>query len=132
MQRPEPIAVLGGIMFKEDELTFVQEEAKAEGRQEGRADMLIKIAEILSDEKMGFPGFTGDNLEWVFHKLGLHINHKQKGKQFIVTEEDSGNYRFNQYDRPVVGDMVEIICPSIQTIIDSKIITIIKPYIKKV
>ena len=119
-------------MFKEDELTLVQEESKAEGRKEGRVDMLVKIAEILSDEKMGFPGFTGNNLECVFHKLGLHINHKQKGKQFIVTEEDSGNYRFNQYDRPVVGDMVEIIYPAIQTIIEGKPVTIVKPYIKKV
>ena len=118
-------------MFKEDEITLAQEEAKAEGRQEGRADMLIKIAEILSDEKMGFPGFTGNNLELALNELGLRFGRGQ-GKHFILTNEDSGKYRFNQYDRPTVGDMVEIIYPAIQTIIDSKIITIIKPYIKKV
>ena len=118
-------------MFKEDELTLVQEEAKAEGRQEGRVDMLIKIAEILSDEKMGFPGFTGNNLELAINELGLRFG-RGKGKQFVLSNEDEGKYRFNQHDRPTVGDTVEIMYPAIQTIIDSKIITIIKPYIKKV
>ena len=119
-------------MLKEDEITLAQEEAKAEGRKEGRVDMLVKIADALSNEQFNFPGFTGDNLEWVFHELGLHINHKQKGKRFVLTEEDSCKYRFNQYDRPVVGDMVEIICPSIRAIIDGKPVTIVDPYIKKV
>ena len=119
-------------MLKEDEITLAQEEAKAEGRKEGRVDMLVKIADALSNEQFNFPGFTGENLEWVFHELGLQINHKQKGKRFIVTEEDSCKYRFNQYDRPVVGDMVEIICPSIRAIIDGKPVTIVDPYIKKV
>lgn len=118
-------------MLKEDKITLAQEEAKAEGRQEGRADMLIKIAEILSDEKMGFPGFTGNNLELVLNELGLRFGRGQ-GKRFILTNEDSGKYRFNQYDRPLIGDMVEIIYPAIQTISNNKIITIIKPYIKKV
>ena len=118
-------------MFKEDELTLVQEEAKAEGRKEGRADMLIKIAEILSDEKLSFPGFTGNNLELVINELGLRFG-RGKGKQFVLSNEDEGKCRFNQHDRPTVGDTVEIMYPAIQTIIDSKIITIIKPYIKKV
>ena len=118
-------------MLKEDKITLAQEEAKAEGRQEGRADMLIKIAEILSDEKMGFPGFTGNNLELALNELGLRFGRGQ-GKRFILTNEDSGKYRFNQYDRPTIGDMVEIIYPAIQTISNNKIITIIKPYIKKV
>ena len=118
-------------MLKEDEITLAQEEAKAEGRQEGRADMLIKIAEILSDEKMGFPGFTGNNLELAINELGLRFG-RGKGKQFVLSNEDEGKYRFNQYDRPTVGDTVEIAYPAIQTIINNKIITIIKPYIKKV
>lgn len=118
-------------MLKEDKITLAQEEAKAEGRKEGRVDMLVKIAEILSDEKMGFPGFTGNNLEFALNELGLRFGRGQ-GKRFILTNEDSGKYRFNQYDRPTIGDMVEIIYPAIQTISNNKIITIIKPYIKKV
>ncbi len=118
-------------MLQEDQRAFAQEEAKSEGRQEGRADMLIKIAEILSDEKIGFPGFTGNNLELALNELGLRFGRGQ-GKRFILTNEDSGKYRFNQYDRPMIGDKVEIAYPAIQTIINNKIITIIKPYIKKV
>ena len=116
----------------EDQLVFAKLRGEEEGRRDEQLHMLCKIADALSNEQLNFPGFTGDNLEWVFHEMGLHINHKQKGKQFIVTEEDSGKYRFNQYDRPVVGDMVEIVYPAIQTIINGKIITIVKPYIKKV
>ena len=116
----------------EDQLTFAKLRGEEEGRRDEQLHMLCKIADALSNEQFNFPGFTGDNLEWVFHELGLQINHKQKGKQFIVTEEDSCKYRFNQYDRPKVGDKVEIIYPAIQTIINGKILTIIKPYIKKV
>lgn len=116
----------------EDQLALAKLRGEEEGRRDEKLNMLCKIADALSNETFNFPGFTGDNLEWVFHELGLQINHKQKGKQFIVTEEDSDKYRFNQYDRPVVGDMVEIICPSIRTIIDGKPVTIVKPYIKKV
>lgn len=118
-------------MLKEDEALIAQEEAKAEGRQEGKTDMLIKIAEILSDEKMCFPGFTGNNLELALNELGLRFGRGQ-GKQFVLSNEDEGKYRFNQYDRPVVGDMVEIICPAIRAILDGKPVTIVKPYIKKV
>lgn len=117
--------------MKEDEILMAQEEAKHQGRQEGRVDMLIKIAEILSDEKMDFPGFTGNNLELAINELGLRFGRGQ-GKRFVLTNEDSGKYRFNKYDRPTVGDTVEIAYPAIQTIINNKIITIIKPYIKKV
>lgn len=116
----------------EDQLVLAKLRGEEEGRRDEQLNMLCKIADALSNENLNFPGFTGDNLEWVFHELGLQINHKQKGKQFIVTEEDSGNYRFNQYDRPVVGDMVEIICPSIRAIVEGKPVTIVKPYIKKV
>lgn len=116
----------------EDQLTFAQLRGEEEGRRDEKFHMLCKIADALSNEQFNFPGFTGDNLEWVFHEMGLQINNKQKGKQFIVTEEDSGKYRFNQYDRPVVGDMVEIICPAIRAILDGKPVTIVKPYIKKV
>lgn len=116
----------------EDQLILAKLRGEEEGRRDEQLNMLCKIADALSNENLNFPGFTGDNLEWVFHELGLQINHKQKGKQFIVTEEDSGNYRFNQYDRPVVGDMVEIICPAIRAILDGKPVTIVKPYIKKV
>ena len=116
----------------EDQLVLAQLRGEEEGRRDGKFHMLCKIADALTNEQLNFPGFTGHNLELVFHELGLQINHKQKGKRFIVTEEDSCKYRFNQYDRPVVGDMVEIIYPSIRTIIDGKIITIVKPYIKKV
>lgn len=119
-------------MIKEDEVLFAEIAAENKGIEEGKLAMLIKIADALSNEDLNFPGFTGDNLEWVFHELGLQINHKQKGKRFIVTEEDSCKYRFNQYDRPVVGDMVEIICPSIRAIVEGKPVTIVKPYIKKV
>lgn len=116
----------------EDELVLAKLRGEREGRRDEQLHMLFKIADVLSNEQLNFPGFTGDNLEWVFHEMGLQINHKQKGKQFIVTEEDSGKYRFNQYDRPVVGDMVEIICPAIRAIVEGKPITIVKPYIKKV
>lgn len=116
----------------EDQLVLAQLRGEREGRRDEKLHMLCKIADALSNEQFNFPGFTGDNLEWVFHEMGLQINNKQKGKQFIVTEEDSGKYRFNQYDRPVVGDMVEIICPAIRAIIEGKPITIVKPYIKKV
>ena len=116
----------------EDQLILAKLRGEEEGRRDEQLNMLCKIADALSNENLNFPGFTGDNLEWVFHELGLQINHKQKGKQFIVTEEDSGKYRFNQYDRPVVGDMVEIICPSIRAIVEGKPVTIVKPYIKKV
>ena len=116
----------------EDQLVLAQLRGEREGRRDEKLHMLCKIADALSNENLNFPGFTGDNLEWVFHEMGLQINNKQKGKQFIVTEEDSGKYRFNQYDRPVVGDMVEIICPAIRAILDGKPVTIVKPYIKKV
>ena len=116
----------------EDQLVSAELRGAEEGRRDEQLHMLCKIADALSNELLNFPGFTGENLEWVFHELGLQINHKQKGKQFIVTEEDSCKYRFNQYDRPVVGDMVEIVYPAIQTIINGKIITIVKPYIKKI
>lgn len=118
-------------MFKEDEVLMAQEEARAEGRREGRVDLLFKIAETLFDEKLDFPGFTGNNLELALNELGLRFGRGQ-GKQFILTDEDSGKYRFNQQDRPIIGDKVEIIYPAIQTIMDGKIITIVKPYIKKV
>ena len=116
----------------EDELVLAKLRGEREGRRDENLHMLCKIADALSNENLNFPGFTGDNLEWVFHEMGLQINHKQKGKQFIVTEEDSGKYRFNQYDRPVVGDMVEIVCPAIRAIVEGKPVTIVKPYIKKV
>ena len=116
----------------EDQLVLAKLRGEEEGRRDEQLNMLCKIADALSNEQLNFPGFTGDNLELVFHELGLQINNKQKGQRFIVTEEDSGKYRFNQYDRPVVGDMVEIICPSIRAILDGKPITIVKPYIKKV
>ena len=115
-----------------EDQTLIQEEAiKSEARAEGRIDMLFKIAEIMSDETNGFPGFTGNNLELALNELGLRFG-RIRFKQFILTNEDDGKYRFNQYDRPKVGDEVEIICPAIQTIINGKIITIVKPYIKKV
>lgn len=116
----------------EDQLVLAKLRGEEEGRRDEKLHMLCKIADALSNEQFNFPGFTGDNLEWVFHEIGLQINHKQKGKRFIVTEEDSCKYRFNQYDRPVVGDMVEIICPSIRATIDGKPVTIVDPYIKKV
>ena len=116
----------------EDQLVLAKLQGEEEGRRDEQLHMLCKIADALSNEQFNFPGFTGDNLEWVFHELGLQINHKQKGKQFVLTNEDDGKYRFNQYDRPKVGDKVEIVYPAIQTIINGKIITIIKPYIKKV
>lgn len=116
----------------EDQLVFAKLRGEEEGRRDEQLHMLCKIADALSNENLNFPGFTGDNLEWVFHEIGLQINHKQKGKRFIVTEEDSGNYRFNQYDRPVVGDMVEIVCPAIRAIVEGKPVTIVKPFIKKV
>ena len=116
----------------EDQLVLAQLRGEREGRRDEQVHMLCKIADALSNEQFNFPGFTGENLEWVFHELGLQINHKQKGKQFVLTNEDDGKYRFNQYDRPKVGDMVEIICPSIRAILDGKPVTIVKPYIKKV
>ena len=116
----------------EDQLVLAQLRGEREGRRDEQVHMLCKIADALSNEQFNFPGFTGDNLEWVFNELGLQINHKQKGKQFVLTNEDDGKYRFNQYDRPKVGDMVEIICPSIRAILDGKPVTIVKPYIKKV
>ena len=116
----------------EDQLVLAQLRGEEEGRRDEQLHMLCKIADALSNEQFNFPGFTGENLEWVFHELGLQINHKQKGKQFVLTNEDDGKYRFNQYDRPKVGDMVEIICPSIRAILDGKPVTIVKPYIKKV
>ena len=116
----------------EDQLVLAQLRGEREGRRDETLNMLCKIADALSNEQFNFPGFTGENLEWVFHELGLQINHKQKGKQFVLTNEDDGKYRFNQYDRPKVGDMVEIICPSIRAILDGKPVTIVKPYIKKV
>lgn len=116
----------------EDQLVLAQLRGEREGRRDEQVHMLCKIADALSNEQFNFPGFTGENLEWVFHELGLQINNKQKGQRFIVTEEDSGKYRFNQYDRPVVGDMVEIVCPAIRAIVEGKPVTIVKPYIKKV
>ena len=116
----------------EDQLTFAQLRGEEEGRRDEKFHMLCKIADALSNEQFNFPGFTGDNLEWVFHELGLQINHKQKGKRFIVTEEDSCKYRFNQYDRPVVGDTVEITCPSIRAILEGKPVTLVKKNKKKV
>lgn len=118
-------------MLKEDEILMAQGEARAEGRKEGRVDMLIKIAEIFSDEQLCFPGFTGSNLKLALNELGLRFGRGQ-GKRFILTNEDSGKYRFNQYNHPTVGDTVEIAYPAINTIMNNKIITIIKPYIKKV
>ena len=116
----------------EDQLVLAQLRGEEEGRRDEQLHMLCKIADALSNEQFNFPGFTGENLEWVFHELGLQINHKQKGKQFVLTNEDDGKYRFNQYDRPKVGDIVEIICPSIRAIVEGKPVTIVKPYIKKV
>ena len=116
----------------EDQLVLAKLRGEEEGRRDEQLHMLCKIADALSNEQFNFPGFTGENLEWVFHELGLQINHKQKGKQFVLTNEDDGKYRFNQYDRPVVGDMVEIICPAIRAIVEGKPVTIVKPYIKKV
>ena len=117
--------------MKEDEILMAQEEAKHQGRQEGRVDMLVKIAEIFSNEQLCFPGFTGNNLELALNELGLRFGRGQ-GKEFVLSNEDEGKYRFNKYDRPMIGDKVKIAYPAIQTIIDNKIITIIKPYIKKV
>ena len=115
-----------------EDQTLIQEEImKSEARAEGQNDMLFKIAGIMSDEKIGFPGFTGNNLELALNELGLRFG-RIRCKQFVLTNEDDGKYRFNQYDRPKVGDKVEIIYPAIQTIINGKILTIIKPYIKKV
>lgn len=116
----------------EDQLVLAQLRGEEEGRRDEKLHMLCKIADALSNEQFNFPGFTGENLEWVFHELGLQINHKQKGKQFVLTNEDDGKYRFNQYDRPKVGDKVEIVCPSIRAILDGKPVEIVKPYIKKI
>ena len=116
----------------EDQLVLAQLRGEEEGRRDEKFNMLCKIADALSNEQFNFPGFTGENLEWVFHELGLQINHKQKGKQFVLTNEDDGKYRFNQYDRPKVGDKVEIVCPSIRAILDGKPVEIVKPYIKKI
>ena len=117
---------------KIEDQTLMQNEAmKSEARAEGQIDMLFKIAEIMSDETNGFPGFTGNNLELALNELGLRFG-RIRFKQFILTNEDDGKYRFNQYDRPVVGDMVEIICPAIRAIVEGKPVTIVKPYIKKV
>lgn len=115
----------------EDQTLMQNEAMKSEARAEGQIDMLLKIAEIMSDEKIGFPGFTGDNLELALNELGLRFG-RIRCKQFVLTNEDDGKYRFNQYDRPKVGDKVEIVYPAIQTIINGKPATIIKPYIKKV
>lgn len=115
----------------EDQTLIKNEAIKSEARAEGQIDMLFKIAEIMSDEKIGFPGFTGNNLELALNELGLRFG-RIRCKQFILTNEDDGKYRFNQYDRPVVGDTVEIICPSIRAIVEGKPVTIVKPYIKKV
>ena len=115
----------------EDQTLMQNEAMKSEARAEGQIDMLLKIAEIMSDEKIGFPGFTGDNLELALNELGLRFG-RIRCKQFVLTNEDDGKYRFNQYDRPKVGDKVEIVYPAIQTIINGKIITIVKPYIKKI
>ena len=115
----------------EDQKLIENEAIKSEARAEGQIDMLLKIAEIMSDEKIGFPGFTGNNLELALNELGLRFG-RIRCKQFVLTNEDDGKYRFNQYDRPKVGDKVEIVYPAIQTIINGKILTIIKPYIKKV
>ena len=115
-----------------EDQTLIQEEAiKSEARAEGQIDMLFKIADLMSDEKIGFPGFTGNNLELALNELGLRFG-RIRCKQFVLTNEDDGKYRFNQYDRPVVGDMVEIICPAIRAIVEGKPVTIVKPYIKKV
>lgn len=115
----------------EDQKLIENEAIKSEARAEGQIDMLFKIASIMSDEKNGFPGFTGNNLELALNELGLRFG-KIRCKQFNLTNEDDGKYRFNRYDCPKVGDKVEIVYPAIQTIINGKIITIIKPYIKKV
>ena len=55
--------------------------------------MLVKIADALSNEQFNFPGFTGDNLEWVFQELGLHINHKQKVTLSLILY-----HKYNQQD----------------------------------
>ena len=115
----------------EDQKLIENEAIKSEARAEGQIDMLLKIAEIMSDEKIGFPGFTGNNLELALNELGLRFG-KIRCKQFVLTNEYDGKYRFDQYDRPEVGDKVEIVYPAIQTVINGKIITIIKPYIKKI
>ena len=115
----------------EDQTLIRDEVIKSEARAEGQIDMLFKIADIMSDETNGFPGFTGNNLELALNELGLRFG-RIRFKQFILTNEDDGKYRFNRYDCPKVGDKVEIVYPAIQTIIDGKIITIVKPYIKKV
>ena len=114
----------------EDQKLIENEAIKSEARAEGQIDMLFKIADVMSDEKIGFPGFTGNNLELALNELGLRFG-KIRCKQFVLTNEDDGKYRFDQYDRPKVGDKVEIVYPAIQTVINGKIITIIKPYIKK-
>ena len=115
----------------EDQKLIENEAIKSEARAEGQIDMLFKIADIMSDEKIGFPGFTGNNLELALNELGLRFG-KIRCKQFVLTNADDGKYRFDQYDRPKVGDKVEIVYPAIQTVINGKIITIIKPYIKKI
>lgn len=115
----------------EDQKLIENEAIKSEARAEGQIDMLFKIADVMSDEKIGFPGFTGNNLELALNELGLRFG-KIRCKQFVLTNEDDGKYRFDQYDRPKVGDKVEIVYPAIQTVINGKIITIIKPYIKKI
>ena len=115
----------------EDQKLIENEAIKSEARAEGQIDMLFKIADVMSDEKIEFPGFTGNNLELALNELGLRFG-KIRCKQFVLTNEDDGKYRFDQYDRPKVGDKVEIVYPAIQTVINGKIITIIKPYIKKI
>ena len=115
----------------EDQLVLAKLRGEEEGRRDEQLHMLFKIADIMSDEKIGFPGFTGNNLELALNELGLRFG-RIRCKQFVLTNEDDGKYRFNRYDCPKVGDKVEIIYPAIQTIISGKIITIVKPYIKKV
>ena len=42
----------------EDQKLIENEAIKSEARAEGQIDMLSKIAETMSDEKIGFTGFT--------------------------------------------------------------------------
>lgn len=118
-------------MIKEDEVLFAEIAAENKGIEEGKLAMLIKIAEIFSDEDQCFPVFTGHNLVNAMSSLGLHFG-RGKGKRFILTNENIDNYRASKYEKLTIGDTVEIVYPDIGMIIDGKPTTIIKPYIKKV
>ena len=81
----------------EDQTLMQNEAMKSEARAEGQIDMLFKIADIMSDEKIGFPGFTGNNLELALNELGLRyrslnavINNK---KDFDIVVEEAKMYK---------------------------------------